>query len=87
MAMTPSLDSVRKARADAAAEEAFWHDHYDGFLARYPDQFLAVARENGQAIVADPDLLSLLATISERGLDVGHVWVRYLARTPIHLAI
>ena len=87
MAKTPSLDGVRRARAEAKKEEAFWRDHYGAFLKQYPDQFLAVIKDTGQVVAADPDLLCLIATLSKLGVDVGHVWVRYLAHTPINLAL
>jgi len=38
----PSLDSARRARAAAEAEDAFWHESYDGYLKEYPDQFVAL---------------------------------------------
>ena len=87
MTLMPGLDSIRRARAEAEAEEAFWRDRYDGFLQQYPDQFLAVLRENGQVVATDPDLLSLVATISDQGLDTRQVWVRFLVQTAIHLAV
>jgi hypothetical protein len=87
MTLMPGLDSIRRARAEARAEEAFWRERYSRFLKQYPDQFLAVLRESGEVVAADSDLLSLVATISDKGLDTRQVWVRFLAHTPIHLAL
>jgi hypothetical protein len=87
MSATPSRESVRKARAAAREEEAFWQEHYQRFLEQYPDQFLAVTKQSGHVVAADPDLNHLIDKIAESGLDVGQVWVRFLVHTPLHIAL
>ena len=84
---TPSLEGARKAWAMAKREDAFWRDHYQEYLDRYPDQFVAVAMADERIVAADPDLDRLIGLIKDRGLDVRRVWVRYMAATPIHLAL
>lgn len=83
----PDLESARKAWAAAEEEDAFWDEHYDAFLERYPDQLVAVTKADGQFVTADPDLDRLVAMVEENGLGVRSVWVRFLAATPIHLAL
>lgn len=87
MSVTPSVESARRARKAAAKEDAFWRDHYDAYLEEYPDQFVAVGKKSRRFVEADPDLYRLIDTINASGLGVGGVWVRYMAATPIHLAL
>ncbi len=89
---TPSLEGARAAWAAAEAGDAFWREHYAAYLDQYPDQFVAVVKDRGRkdyghAVAADPDLDRLIGMIKARGLDVQRVWVRYMAATPIHLAL
>lgn len=71
----------------AEAEAAFWREHYAAYLESYPDQFLAVAKDDGRIVAADPDLDRVIERVKEQGLDVWHVWVRYMAASPIRLAL
>jgi hypothetical protein len=87
MLLDPSLDNVRRAREAAEKEDAFWHAHYDTYLERYPDQFVAVAKDSGQIVAVDPDLDTLIGTVKRKGLDVHRVWVRFMAATPIRLVL
>ena len=87
MAVTPATESARRARLAAAEEDDFWREHYDTYLERYPDAFVAVTKANGQFVAADPDLDSLIGKVTDKGLDVQRVWVRYMAATPIRLAL
>lgn len=84
---TPSLESAQLAWAAAEEEDAFWRDHYSLLARRHPNQFVAVARATGHVVATDPDLDRLIGIIGDNGLDVQRVWVRYMAVTPIHLAL
>ena len=87
MAISPGAESVQKARAAAEREDAFWRDHYDEYLGRFPDQFVAVAQRDGRLVATNPDLDKLIETIREQGLNVRDVWSRFMAATPIRLAL
>ena len=87
MAVIPSLESARRAWAEAEREDAFWHEHYEHYLKHYPDQFVAVTKEDGQFVAADPDLDRVLDAIGESGLAVRQVWVRWMAATPMRIAL
>ena len=87
MSATPSAATALRAWAEAEAEEAFWRDHYQAHLKAYPDQFVAAAKDDGRVVAADPDLIRLVGLVRERGLDVQRVWVRFMAATPISLAL
>jgi hypothetical protein len=87
MSLTPSFESARRARMAAGAEDAFWREHYDAYLREYPDQFVAVEKASRRFVTADPNLDRLISMIKDNGLDVQRVWVRYMAATPIHLAL
>ena len=84
---TPSLEGARAAWAAAEAEDAFWREHYSDLLEQYPDQFVAVAKADERVVAANPDLDRLISMVKKKGLDVRRVWVRYMAATPIHLAL
>ena len=82
---TPSLESAHAAWAAAEAEDAFWREHYEEYLRRYPDQFVAVA--DGRVVAVSPDLRHLIGFLEGKGLDVRRVWVRFVAATPRHLIL
>ena len=87
MSVTPSPESAIRAWAAAEAEDAFWREHYPAFLKAYPDQFVAAAKDDGRVIAADPDLLRIVRLVRASGLDMQGVWVRFMAATPISLAL
>jgi len=87
-AITPELEqSARRSWDAAAAEDAFWRDHEAIYLAAYPDQFVAAAKDDGRVVAADPDLVRLVGRVRASGLDVQRVWVRFMMATPISLAL
>lgn len=87
MSVTPSFESARRARQAAQEEDPFWRDRYDKYLTKYPDQFVAVAKSSRRVVATDPDLDRLISMVNGSGLDVQRVWVRYMAATPIRLAL
>ena len=84
---TPTEESIRAAFAEAEKEAAFWREHYDTYLAQYPDQFVAVAKADGQVVAVSPDLMYLLGVIDGKGLKVSQVWVEFMAATPHHVML
>jgi len=87
MAVTPGANSLQRARAAAEAEDAYWREHYDHYLKLYPDQFVAVARSDGRFVAEHQDLDALIEAITKQRLTVREVWSRYMAATPIRLAL
>ncbi len=87
MAVIPSIESARRAWEEAEREDAFWRDHYDGYLKQYPDQFVAVAKADGQFVAADAELKRLLDAINASGFGPRQVWVRWMAATPMRIAL
>lgn len=82
----PDSESIRRALVAVEQEDAFWSAHYDEYLPRYPDQFVAVARSDGRPVAAHQDLDALIETITKQGLHVRDVWSRYMTATPIRVA-
>jgi hypothetical protein len=87
MSVAPSSDSALRSWAAAEAEETFWRANYQTYLNAYLDQFVAAAKDDGRIIAADPDLLRIVQLVRERGLDMQRVWVRFMAASPISLAL
>lgn len=87
VAVRPSEQSIRDGLAEAAKEAAFWREHYDGLLAQYPDQFVAVAKADHHVVATSPNLLYLLGVIEGKSLSVRDVWVQFMAATPRHLML
>lgn len=84
---SPSEESIRAAFAEAERENAFWREHYAAYLEQYPDQFVAVMKDDGQVVAASPSLDYLLGYIAGRGLDVQQVWLKFIAATPLHVTL
>jgi hypothetical protein len=87
MPSIPGPESALRAWEAARTEDAFWRDHYPAYLKAYPDEFVAAAKDDGRVVAADPDLLRLVRLVRESGLGMQHVWVRFMAETPISLAL
>lgn len=73
---TPSLESGLKAFERGEAEREFWREHWDDFVQKYPDQFVAVS--NGEVIASSPDLMDLLAILERNGLGAKDVWTQFI---------
>ena len=72
------------------ALRAFWFRCRDEFLARYPDQFVAVKDPLGeyQVIAAAASIATLLDTIASLGVDRRDIDIEFIAtasRTPMPL--
>jgi hypothetical protein len=85
--VVPDVESARRAMRAAEAEDAFWSSRYAELVKAYPDQFVAVMKNGGGVAAADADLDHLIEQMKAQGLTVHHVWVRFMAATPIHLAL
>ena len=87
VASSPSEESIRAAFADAEKEAAFWREHYATYLAQYPDQFVAVAKADGQVVAASPSLDGVIRLAEARGFGLGGVWIEFIAATPLHVSL
>jgi hypothetical protein len=85
--VVPGVESARRAMREAAEEDAYWDARYAGFLTTHPDRFVAVRKTTGQVVAADEDLDRVIDQINGQGLTVHDVWVRFIAATPIHIAL
>ena len=78
--MTMSDAEVKALFEEANRELAFWRDHYQEFIEKYPDQFVAVY--NGEVVAANPDLFGLVAELEKLGLKPRQVWSEFIEATP-----
>lgn len=78
--VTPTLNVDKAVWEDAEREQEFWRKHYEEFLRRYPDQFVAVREK--EVVASAYDLRDLVAALQERGLEPGDVWVQYFETKP-----
>src|SRR4051812_7415530 len=79
--------SIRAAFAEGEKEDAFWREHYQEFVERFPDRFVAVARANGQVVASSSSLDYLFGFLAGREIDVKQVWVQFIAATPRHVSL
>ena len=80
-------ESIRAAFAEAEKEAAFWREHFQEFVARYPDQFVAVARTDWRVVAASPSLDGVIRLAEQQGYRVGSVWIEFIAATPLHVSL
>ena len=73
----PDQVEAEAALKQAEAETAFWAEHHQEYVRKYPDQFVAV--HDGEVVAASPDLESLLEQLTARGLNVQRVGTRFVA--------
>jgi hypothetical protein len=83
----PSEESIRAAFAEGDREAAFWREHYDDYVKLYPDQYVAVARADGQVVIACRNLDYLLGYLAGKDLDVRQMWVKFMVATPGHVIL
>lgn len=72
----PSLEGAQEALDAAERRVAFWHAHHGEYLARYPEQFVAVA--DGKVVAADGNLDTLLDILQSEGLAPTQVWLKFI---------
>jgi hypothetical protein len=76
----PSLERARKALEAGEVEQAFWDKHWDDFLERYPEQFVAV--KDGQVLAASEDLQEVLQVVQAAGVEPAEIWIQFLTKSP-----
>ncbi len=81
----PSLDKVREAWEAADQQERFWHECYQEFLEKYPEQLVAV--HEGAVVATSHDLQQLVFMVRDKGLDPREVWVRFITVDPLHMLL
>lgn len=72
----PPLDGLWELKQEADRERAFWNEHYQDFVQKYPDQFVAV--HDGQVIAVSDDLEPFIRAIKDKGYAPGKVWSKYI---------
>ena len=83
--VAPVPDKSHPAWQRAEREQRFWREHYQEYLERYPDQFVAV--HDGRVIATSRHLRELVALVRGQGLKPTDVWVRFLAKTPRRILV
>ncbi len=81
----PSLDRAHEGLLAAEEEAAFWKAHHEEFLAKYPEQFVAV--RDGTVVGVAPDLYQLIARLAVAGIEPPMVWVRFITEHPSNLLL
>lgn len=73
----PDQVEAEAALRQAEAETAFWADHHQEYVRKYPDQFVAV--HDGEVVATSPVLESLLEQLAARSLNLQSVSARFVA--------
>lgn len=73
--VTMTNEAARAAWEGAQRERQFWQLHQDEYLAKYPNQFVAVA--DGEVIATAPTLEEILALLEQEGREPTDVWLRF----------
>ena len=60
------------------ARTQFWIDHWEEYLSRYGPSFDAV--KDGEVVITDTELGSLLDRLEVLGLYPGDVWAEWVSR-------
>jgi Family of unknown function (DUF5678) len=79
--MTAPIDDLEASDAAykrAVEGDAFWNEHHDELVARYPDEFVAVRVNDREVIDHDTDLMVLADRLEARGYSHLDVWVEFM---------
>lgn len=76
----PARDELEALWQEAEVERAFWQEHQQEFVERYPDRFVAV--RNGAVVATAATLMDLVHLLEEQALKPTDVWVHFIAATP-----
>ncbi|HET7737652.1 MAG TPA: hypothetical protein VFK32_03675 [Tepidiformaceae bacterium] len=68
-------------------EHGLWLQLHDALLAVYPEQYVAIATDDGRVLDADADLNALLERIDGRGVARTARSIRLLTRKPRQLIL
>jgi hypothetical protein len=79
--------AILEAFRQGDIEHAFWAEHYQELLKQYPEQFVAVDKDRGTVVAADPHLDPLLEMLQAQGIARDRVWVRFLRVYPGYLIL
>lgn len=83
--MTAPDAELKALFEESERRSTFWSEHYQEFIEKYPDQFVAV--HNGEVIAVNPDLFGLVADVTKLGLTPRQVWSRFIEATPLPLQL
>ena len=76
----PSLKKVPAAWREADREARFWAQHYDEYLERYANQFVAVHK--GDIVAASEDLGELINVLQAKGIAPRDTWIKFITADP-----
>ena len=84
---TPSKEDAKPVRTNheyLVGIIDFWADHYEEFLARYPEHYVAVkdALDDYEVVAADTDVVRLVETLDELGYVPREIEVRKITASP-----
>lgn len=80
----PELDAAWER---ALREQQLWLHHHDALLNAYPEQYVAIATDDGRVLDADADLNTLLERLDGRGVARTSRAIRLLTRKPRQLIL
>lgn len=83
MSLSPA--DIEAACREADLRRAFWHEHHAEFLAKHPDQFVAVV--DSVVVATSPDLLELERLLKRKGLKMTDTWVEFFDSNPNRIVI
>lgn len=72
------MDKVQAELQRFKQDTAYYEAHHAELLERYPEQWVAISRQ--QVVGVAPDYEQLLDELQARGFAVGHVLVEHLTR-------
>jgi hypothetical protein len=64
----------------SAERRAFWAAHYEEYLAKYPEQFVAV--QDGKVKATNPQLAGLIAELRRQRIEPRDCWIEFLSADP-----
>ncbi len=81
----PSVEELDRVRAEADAEDGYFHEHFDELYRTYPEQFIAV--KDGEVLTTDPSLFDFCAQLEARGIRPYDVWTTFLTKRGAKLTL
>lgn len=80
---SPTVEDAERAWQERQAKKQYWGEHYQEFLKRWPNQFVAVYK--GDVIAVSPDLETVFEPTTNRGLPPQRLWLRFITDDPSKL--
>ena len=80
--MSRSQTPLPKVSLARDEERAFFRAHHEEFLAKYPDQCVAVRRTTGEVVVVGADLIDVLRQLRQAGIPAHEIWAQQVLTRP-----